>query len=138
MKKIKYIVLFFMFGILSCSSSIDLIEAKKTKHVSGLPTGKDYVDYKIKLNSKVDFSFKSLKLNNQTIENFFIKNLSSGLSSTKINSNIKKGAYQFGFRVYNTSLINTQETITLNYLINDKEFQLKKNVEKNKKIRANR
>ena len=127
-----------MFGLIGCSSSIELVTANKTKHISGLPTGKNYLDYKITLNSKVDFNFKSLELNNKVIKNFFMKDLSSGLSSTKIKSDIKKGVYQFGFRIYNTSSLNAQETITLNYTINKKEFQLKKKVEKDEKAKINR
>lgn len=123
----------------SCSNYLTIVTANKTKHISGIQNGKNYVDFSIEINSKVDFSFKSLELNDsKIIESLYIKDLSTGLSSTKINSDVKKGIYQFGFRIYNTDSFNKDETVTFKYSINNKDFQLKKKIDKEAKIQPNR
>lgn len=139
MRKYKNLLLVFTLFLFSCSNYLNIVDANKTKHISGIKNRKNYIDYKIKIESKVDFNFESIKLNNTKItETLFVKNLSTGLSSTKVNSDVKKGSYQFGFRIYDTASFNLEETITFNYLIQNKEFQLKKIIKKVDNIKTNK
>ena len=68
----------------------------------------------------------------------YIKNLSTGLTSTKINSNIKKGIYLFGFRVYNNNAFTQNETITFNCLINNIKISIKEKINSKNKVKTNR
>lgn len=145
MKNHKELIFGFIFLILacvllnSCVSNMKIVESKKEKHISGLANGKNYVDYTIKIDSKVNFSFESLVLNDIKInKNIYIKNLSTGLTSTKINSNIKKGIYLFGFRVYNTNAFTQNETITFNCLINNIKISIKEKINSKNKVKTNR
>ncbi|MFK8060588.1 MAG: hypothetical protein AB8B78_10905 [Polaribacter sp.] len=139
MNKFKKTALLFTLVLCSCTDYIEIVEAKKTKHISGLPTGKNYIDYKIKITSKVDFSFKNLMIGDKKVsENLYIKDLSTGSSSTKIKTNLKKGVYEFGFRTFNLSSFNIEETIKLSYQIKEKDFMLEKKVFKEEKVNTNR
>ncbi|WP_397447349.1 hypothetical protein [Polaribacter sp. R77954] len=125
--------------LVSCSSAMKIIDSKKNKHISGLSNGKNYIDYTIHIEIETGFNFKSILLNNDKItEHLYIKNLATGLTSTKINSEIKKGAYLFGFRVLNTTSFNADETITFKYMKDNREHQLIKKVLKEDKIITNR
>lgn len=135
----KNILLIFTMLFFSCTNYLKIVEANKIKSISGLQNGKNYIDYSIKIESKINFSFESLELNNIKInENLYIKDLSTGLSSTKINSDLKKGVYLFGFRSYNTNSFNKDETIAFNYLLKSKKFQLKKQINIVTKAQINR
>lgn len=123
----------------NCSQQIKIIEANKSKFISGLPNGKSYIDYRIKIETKTNTQFKSILLDNKTTpSNLYLKDLSSGFSSTNIKTEIVAGIYEFGFRVFNFNNFNKEEKIVYKYLLNGKERELVKNIIKNNKVTNNR
>lgn len=130
---IKNTILFLTIILFtSCSNYLKIVEATKTKHISGIKNGKNYIDYKLKVNAKTDFTYIKIELNNVNIkDNLYYKNLENGLSSTKISEYIKKGKYEFGFRVFNENVYQKEEDIVFWYRIKNKNLKLKSKVVKN-------
>lgn len=133
------LILTFTMLFFNCSNYINVLESNKTKHISGLKNGKNYVDYTFKFESDADFIFKSLALDSKIItEMLYIKNLKTRLSSTKIKSAIQKGKYMFGFRVFDTSNFNTEEKLTFKYSVKGKEYQIEQTIKKQDRVINNK
>ncbi|WP_146190733.1 hypothetical protein [Polaribacter aquimarinus] len=130
MKHLKlFSLLISMFLFFGCSEYISIIEANKTLNISGLSKGKNHLAYYITIKVKKDITFKSITLNGTEIkESLYLKDLSTGLSSTKINEILSKGNYLFGFRKFDLTDSNKKETIMLSYKIDGKLFNQKKEV----------
>ncbi len=125
-----------LFG---CSSAIKIAEALKTKHISGLRNGKDYIDYTLKINAKNRFQFKELSVNGAIIKkSLYVKNLATGLSSTKISDSYAEGSYIFGFRIFDVENFKDEEILTFQYLMNSKEYSIETPIDLNRKIANNK
>ena len=139
MKYIKQLILLFSLTLFGCNSYVTIIKANKGKYVSGLPSGKNYIDYKIKIEAKTTIEFISLKLDGNNIsENLYLKDLTSGLSSTKIKSVIDAGIYEFGFRIFNFDDFDNEEKITYTYLLKGKLYENTKTIMKLNRLKANK
>ena len=139
MRYLKLILLLFSLTLFNCAQQIKIIEASKSKFISGLPNGRSYVDYRVKIETKTNIQFKSILLDTKDVpNNLYLKNLSSGMSSTKINPEIAVGIYEFGFRVFNFNNFSKEEKVLFNYLLKGKEKKLIKIIFKNDKINTNR
>lgn len=118
-------LLLFSLTLFNCSQYIKVVEANKNKHVSGLENGRSYIDYVIKIEAKNNFSFQNIRLDGKVIkESLYVKDLATGLSSTTIKNEYKKGIYLFGFRVFNTEQIDLKEALDFTYKIKEKECTL--------------
>ena len=125
MNHLKLILLLFSLTLCNCSQYLKVIEATKSKHVSGLKNGRSYIDYGIKIEAKNSFSIQNIRLEDKTIkESLYVKDLATGLSSTQLKKEYKKGTYLVGFRIFNRELISAKETIELTYITNKKKYIL--------------
>lgn len=137
MKNLKLSVLLFSLFILSgCAQYVTVLEANKTANISGLSNGKNYTDYTLKLDVLKNIDFKNVQLNKKNVvESLYIKDLKTGLSSTKIKPNLPKGNYILGFRSFKNSNPKEKDIISFIFMENNKTFTLEKEVTiKKKKI----
>jgi len=124
-----YFLLCSVFLFFGCSEYVSIKDASKTLNISGLSKGKNYIDYRLTVHTKKSITFENITLNGKVVkESLFLKDLNTGLSSTKIDANLPKGNYQFGFRKYNLTKKDIPETIALLYKIDGKLFTQKKEV----------
>lgn len=139
MKYLKLMLLLFSLTLFNCSQCIKIVEANKNKYVSGLENGRSYIDYAVKIKAKNNFSFQNIRLDGKDIkESLYVKDLATGLSSTSIKSNYKKGIYLFGFRVFNTEQIDLKETLDFTYKMKEKEYILNTFILKKENVFTNK
>lgn len=133
MKRIKiFTLLFSLFILTSCTQFVTIIDANKTMNVSGLPTGKNYIDYKLEILVNETINFVGLKINGENItKNLYLKDLKTGLSSTKIKKEITKGKYLFGFRNFETKNFKNKDVISLTFNAKEKVYTVEKEVKSN-------
>ena len=118
---------------LTSCSAFKINTVSKNRHVSGIKSGKNYINYSIKVTSDKDFSIQNIEIeNNDTKLKYYYLDLQTKLSSSIIKPVFTKGSYLFSFRIDNMKGYNSDQYILIKYSIDNKYFTKKHLISKTK------